>query len=196
MSWWSRRRRDRSRDPFDWLEDEFFSRSPFHRGYMSDFDEVFRRMREDMDNIVRKAREGELKSPEEGGPYVYGWSMRMGPDGVPHVEEFGNTRSLRTGTAPGLPTGREPLVDVIESDDQVKVTAELPGVEKSDVDLETMETSLVINVDTESRKYYKEVELPVSVDPESAKASYNNGVLEVCLDKKVPEKRGKKIDIE
>ncbi len=196
MSWWPRKRRDRSKDPFDWLEDEFFRRTPFSRGYLSDLDENFRRMREEMDELMRKAREGELKSPEEGGPYVYGWSMRMGPDGEPHVEEFGNTRGIAAKPKAGLPSGREPLVDVVESGDQVKVTAEIPGVSKEDVNLETTENSLVIDVDTEKRRYYKEIDLHSNVDAESAKATYNNGVLEVCLDKMAPKKKGKKINIE
>ena len=192
MSWFPRRRRDR-RDPFDWLLDDEW---PFNRGYMRGFDDSFRQMREEMNRIVEKARSGELDSPENGGPYVYGWSMRIGPDGIPHVQEFGNTKAMPATFKEGLPSGREPLVDVRETDENVKVIAELPGVEKGDVDLETNENHLVIKVDTEKRKYYKDVDLPTTVDPETATANYNNGVLEVVLDKKSPEPKGKKIQIE
>ena len=196
MSWFPRRRRDR-RDPFDWTEDEFFPRGFLsNRGYFREFDESFRQMREEMNRLFEKARKGELESPEKGGPYVYGWSMRVGPDGIPHIEEFGNTRGIPGAVQKGLPAGREPLVDVLETDSEVKVEAELPGVGKDDVNLETTENRLVIKVDTEKRKYYKDVDLPTTVDPETAKASYNNGVLEVVLDKKVEEPKGTKIQID
>ena len=109
---------------------------------------------------------------------------------------------LFDGFTRDLPVQREqfgtyiPDIDVRETDENVKVIAELPGVEKSDVDLETNENHLVIKVDTEKRKYYKDVDLPTTVDPETATANYNNGVLEVVLDKKSPEPKGKKIQIE
>ncbi len=196
MSWWDRRRRARRLDPFDVFDDEFFGSDSFGGRFFRDFDESIRQMREEMNRLYEKARSGELESPEKGGPYVYGWSFRMGPDGVPHLEEFGNIKGLATGTREGLPAGREPLVDVRETNDQVIVTAELPGVEKKDIDLETTEKNLGIRVDTENRSYYKNVELPTTVRAESAKAAYNNGVLEVVLDKTSPEVKGKKIKIE
>ncbi|MFQ6077039.1 MAG: Hsp20 family protein, partial [Candidatus Bathyarchaeia archaeon] len=62
--------------------------------------------------------------------------------------------------------------------------AELPGVEKDDIELHATERGLTISVDTESRKYYKELKLPAEVEPSSAKSSYRNGVLEVTLTKK------------
>ena len=194
MSWW-RRRRDRFPSPFDWIEDEFFGRG-FYSDFFREFEESFRRMAEDMNTLFEKARRGELKSPEKGGPFVYGWSFRIGPDGVPHFEEFGNVKGLVSGAKEGLPVGREPLVDVNETDKQIRVTAELPGVDKSDIELETNEDSLVIRVDTEKRKYYKEVDLPAPVNPDSAKATYNNGVLEVVFDKRTPERKGKKIQVQ
>ncbi|MEM4564169.1 MAG: Hsp20 family protein, partial [Desulfurococcaceae archaeon] len=49
---------------------------------------------------------------------------------------------------------------------------------------------LTIRASNEERKYYKEVDLPAPVDPESGKATYKNGVLEVRF-KKVPSEEGK-----
>ena len=83
----------------------------------------------------------------------------------------------------------------MESNGEVKVIAELPGVEKKDIKLHGTETTLTISVDTPQRKYYKEVELPCEVDANSAKASYQNGVLDIELKKAKPKKKGKKIEI-
>ena len=192
---WSRRRR--------W---------PFFRGFFpEDSDEVFREMEEMMEREFKEfskrvpqdlIRERELpdgSKVREWGPFVYGYSVTIGPDGKPQVREFGN---VKPGAELGRPRidikeEREPLVDIMAADGEVKVIAELPGADKKDIKLEGTENSLVISVDTPERKYYKEVELPAKVDPKKAKSSYKNGVLEVTLGKRKEEKpKGEPIKIE
>src|SRR5213593_3584152 len=80
--------------------------------------------------------------------------------------------------------------------DNVKVVAELPGVEKSDIALECDGRNLVLKVDTDKHRYYKSLELPVAVDPDTSKASYKNGVLELILRRKSPGNKAKQIQIE
>ncbi len=122
----------------------------------------------------------------EWGPFVYGYSVRIGPDGKPEVREFGNVKPERRLGAPriNIREKREPLVDIMQTDSEVKVVAELPGVEKQDIKLHGTENTLAISVDTPERKYHKKVELPAKVDTKKTKASYKNGVLEVTLQKK------------
>jgi len=183
MSWSSRRRRRRwPWDIFDELFEEF-------ERIEAEMEEMFRRSLREMPGW-REFEEG----VKVYGPYVYGFSISIGPDGKPVIREFGNVRPTRFG--PRFVEEREPLVDVMEEDDEVVVVAELPGVEKEDIDLSCTERELVISVDTEKRKYYKRLELPTEVDPKSAKASYKNGVLEVRLKKARPERKGEKIKIE
>lgn len=177
--------KERDKNPFDWFEDWGFE------DVFEDFEERFRRMQHYMNKIMRDAMEGKTPSPKEGGPIIYGWSMRIGPDGKPHFQEFGNVPGK-----PGIQEEvREPLVDVIEGDDKVSVTAEVPGVNKDDIELEVVDDVLKIKVDTKDRKYYKEVKLPCEVDASSAKATYQNGVLDVELKKLKPRKKGKKIKV-
>ena len=193
---WFRSRRGR-RSPFGWMDRWF-----------SDIDEVFERMFQDMARGMPKEQMTEKKLPDgstirQYGPYVYGYSMSVGPDGKPVIQEFGNVKpSKRPGAfgfeQPALePTdSREPLVDVINEPQQVRVVAELPGVEKPEIKTSITEEALTIKVDSASRKYYKEVQLPAGVDPDSSKASYNNGVLEIVLQKTRPKTRGKEIRID
>jgi len=84
---------------------------------------------------------------------------------------------------------------VIETDEEVQVIAEMPGVNKEDIELNATERELEIKAESENRRYYERVELPCEVIPDSAKARYNNGVLEVIFKKKYPEKKGKKIKV-
>ncbi len=185
-----RRRRDREdrndewRDPFFYDWDDFF-----------DIEKEFRRMEEWMNRIMSEfGKGGEIR-----GPYVYGFSMRVGPDGKPHIEEFGNVPRKFPGSSENMAEYREPLVDVMEGEETISVTAELPGVTKNDIDLSLDEDNqvLTIKVDTPERKYYKEVVLPAKVKSGKVKATYKNGILDVVFEREKPkEKKGKKISIE
>lgn len=168
---WRRRRKDWD-DIFDLFGREF-----------EFFDEMFERMIRDIDEIFRKASSGEIK------PFVKGFSIRIGPDGKPEIREFGTTKP--EAIVEGIEE-RKPLVDTMETDDEVHVIVEMPGVSKEDIDLNASETTLEIKAEGENRKYSEFVNLPCEVIPESAKARYNNGVLEVVLKKKHPKKEKKK----
>ncbi|MEM3087409.1 MAG: archaeal heat shock protein Hsp20 [Halobacteria archaeon] len=179
--------------PIEWDFDDLFG----FRDFFDDVDDQFARMRRHMGRLVEQARRGELPPPEKGGPCVYGWTFRVDDRGKPRFEEFGNVPGLvspaRTALEPGT---REPLVDVMENEKTVTVTAEVPGVEKEDVHLETSEEQVTIRVDRKDRKYFREVDLPCPVKPETAKATCKNGVLQVVLERagKKPGSRKVRVD--
>jgi len=195
----------------DWERRSRRRRWPFRGGFFGDVDEVFREMEEmmerDLKELTRRAprdlvRERVLPDGsrvEEWGPFVYGYSITIGPDGRPEIREFGNVKPGERFGKPqiDIKEEREPLVDIMSTDGEIRVVAELPGVEKKDIKLRGTEKSLTISVDTPQRKYFKEVELPSRVDPAKAKSTYKNGVLEVTLQKREEERpRGEPIKIE
>jgi len=164
-------------------------------------EELFREMEEMMEKEFKEftthlpkeyVRERKLpggKKIREWGPFVYGYSVTIGPDGKPVVREFGNVQPSRFG--PQIKEEREPLVDVISTNGEIKVVAELPGVEKKDIKLHGTEDSLTISVDIPEHKYFKEIKLPEKVKPKEAKTIYKNGVLEVTLPKIKEKKKPK-----
>lgn len=172
---WTRRKR--AKDPF-----------------FSDIDEMFREMERMMDEEFKSFTEKvpkeyvkERKLPDgstvrELGPFVYGYSMKIGPDGKPEIQEFGNIKKSLKGT-PQVKEEREPLVDIVDQDGAIHVVVELPGVEKGDIKLHGTDDSLTISVDTPQIKYYKDVDLPAKVAVREARSTYKNGVLEVVLPK-------------
>jgi HSP20 family protein len=188
---------------------------PFSFG--GDMDDEFEQMRRYMDQMMKSAMRGGLVGSSSNEPFVYGFSLRVGPDGKPVFQEFGNTskaRKMAPAQSPAAsssrgrswaaeddeetegPQGREPLTDVIDCGDTIAVTVELPGVEKDNIKLEIADMLLTIKVDNESRRYFKEVQLPAPVKEEAAKASYKNGILDITLTKKVPpKKKGTKIEV-
>ena len=182
---WFKKRRNQSKDPF-----------------FGDIDDMFKEMEKMMDEELKNFTEKvpkeyvkERKLPDgstvkEIGPFVYGYSMKIGPDGKPEIQEFGNIKKSLKG-APQVKEEREPLVDIVETNGEVRVVAELPGVEKSDIKLHGTDDSLTISVDTAQSRYYKEVALPVKVKVKEANSSYKNGVLEVVLPKAQSESKPK-----
>lgn len=181
------KRKKNDKPPQD-IWDDFFNES---------FNE-FINMRRNMDKIFHDAMRMLPDDKMKAKPFVYGFSVRVGPDGIPHIQQFGNTKIK------GLVAGdevseseREPLTDIIDSDDQITITMELPGVEREDINMEIFEDSLTIDVDTDHRKYHKELALPENLDLESVKATCKNGVLDIVIArKKEKPKVGKKIDID
>ena len=133
------------------------------------------------------------------GPFVYGYSVTVGPDGKPKVKEFGNFKAETHMGQPSLDVKekREPLADVIDADAEVRVIVELPGVEKEDIKLSGTDDKLTISVDVPDHKYFKEVELSAKVEIEKAISQYKNGVLDITVPKKKEKKsKSKPIKIE
>lgn len=120
------------------------------------------------------------------GPFVYGFSYTAEPGKEPVFQEFGNIKPSYRGIEPSQ--GREPLVDVMSEKDKFKIFVELPGVEKEKVKLDVAEDSVEIKTDDE-KKFYKMISLDSTVDPDSAKASYKNGILTLELDKKEKKRK-------
>lgn len=146
-----------------------------------------------MEDMMQKAFE--MPRAEDGPqPFVYGFSMSVGPDGKPVIREFGNVEPSSKG--PLLKEEREPLVDVMNEGNDVVVVTELPGVEKDHIKLESTDRALKIAVDSARRRYLKEMELPHLVDPRTAKATYKNGVLEVRFHKTEEKKPTRTIPVE
>jgi HSP20 family protein len=151
------------RSVFD-VVDEFFR----------EVEEKFEEIEEELRRFIRKAVEGS----GAGCPYTYSVRVTVGPHGVSKVV--------------GEHGYRVPEVEVIDKDDEVLVVAELPGAQKEGIDVRVTERTVTIKAQ-DGRKYYGEVYLPAEVVPETAKASYKNGVLEVRLKKK---EKGVKIKVE
>ncbi|OYT57776.1 hypothetical protein B6U70_02030 [Euryarchaeota archaeon ex4484_162] len=178
-------------DPFRRDRDKRRKRNPFD--FFGFDDEDFERIFEEMQRMLeRMFRDIPFDQIEWNKPFVHGFSIRIGPDGKPKIEEFGNKPSITPDGERIISEEREPLTDVIEGDEEVSVTVEIPGVEKDDIDLRVTEDSLEINVDTPQRKYHKIVELPCEVKPKTTKATYKNGVLDVVIKRKEKKKKGEK----
>ncbi|MBN2156512.1 MAG: Hsp20/alpha crystallin family protein [Candidatus Lokiarchaeota archaeon] len=130
-------------------------------------------------------------------PVVFGFNMTPGKDGFPKFERFGNVEPKPYGETV-VKDEREPLVDIMEEENEVIVVAEIPGCAKENIELKATDSSLtIIACDEEDvRKYNTTVDLPSSINPDHARARYRNGILEVKLEKVQGKHKGKKISVD
>ena len=158
---------------------------------MSYFDEDFR----GMDPFFKKFMErmfkemNELEEAIRSGKFQGDWDIK--PINRPGVKGYVAQRRFQTGepiqrgqplTIPKHLTeeAREPLTDVFEDKEFVKLYVELPGVEKNDIQLNITERRAEIK----AKNFYRLIDLPASdIEFEKASANYKNGVLEVLIPK-------------
>jgi HSP20 family protein len=116
---------------------------------------------------------------------------------------------------PSFPSARlvpdlTPKMDVTESDREIELTAELPGLEEKDVQINFADGVLTIRGEKKAEKEEKDkdywtsersygafarsIELPDGVDPDTIKATIDKGVLKVTVPKPAPA-QVKKIDV-
>ncbi len=122
-------------------------------------------------------------------------------------EDFGLPSLWRTGeNAWG---SMWPAVNIADSEKEVVVTAELPGIDEKDVTLELSDDLLTIRGETQteheekgrrwtriertSGSFHRVVELPASVREEGSKATFKRGVLTITLPKTEPQNSKRRI---
>lgn len=134
---------------------------------------------------------------------VYGFTLRTmaGPGGVarPVVRPFGDIAKVKRTERPSeRPKGpmveetREPLVDIFDEGEFVRIVTELPGVAESEIGCELQGNDVLQIATKGKKKYAKEILLSSMVDPASLAKSYTNGILEVKLKKSVIPLKGER----
>jgi len=114
--------------------------------------------------------------------------------------------------SPKLPEVRQPLIDVLETEDKVIVAAELPGIDKDNIILTVEENKIEIKAQKKSEKkikkkgfykhersytgFHRMFTLPCTVDAAKAKSEYKQGVLRITIPKlKKKIKIKKKVEV-
>ena len=166
----------------------------YNDDFFHDADSYFRKLAERMfkeiSEIDQAVRSGKLKGE---------WDVK--PIKEPGVRGYVAKGRFQLGEPLRFPRQaidevREPLADVFEDKDQVKLYIELPGVEKEDVQLNVTES----RVEVKAKNFYKDIDLPTrDIEFDKASAKYKNGVLEVIIpkiEKMTSEEKKKTIQID
>ena len=130
---------------------------------------------------MNKEGEVDLGHLKKGMKAVYGFTVKSAVGGKPVVEPFGNVKQTPKG--PTVDEEREPMTDVFDEKEEVKIYAEMPGVNEADIKVEVKGDILDIAARSGDRKYHKEVLLPAPVKAGTLASSYKNGILEIRIKK-------------
>jgi HSP20 family protein len=107
---------------------------------------------------------------------------------------------------------KETMVDLVDNGDSYKLIAEMPGISKKDIEVSITETDIKICGETQEkikddsegyirheRSYSslcKKIKFPEEVNPNKAEANLKDGILEIFVDKKQPNKnKGRKVPV-
>jgi len=87
-----------------------------------------------------------------------------------------------------------PLYNISEDDKEYKISIDIPGVNKEDINLELQKDKLILDAPCRVKlprgdRYKLIIELPEAVELDRINARYRNGVLEISIMKKVDRKK-------
>ena len=168
------------------------------RNMFDDLDKEFSTAEEMLSRIFRIIREGDAQPLRSNSPYYYGYQINLGPDGKPHVREFGNVKPIMRGLVEQSEI-RKLLVDTNfnEKENTYVITAEMPGVTKEDIKVSVSQQTVTIRAERGGKKYLTEIPFDVELDDTSAKATYTNGIVELKIKAKdQPKLKSKEIKVE
>jgi len=167
--------------------------------FSEDFERIFNsifRMIDEIENAIERRirRIGKAAFTTFKRPYMYGLSISFTPEGYPVIRRFGNVKLPVSESNIRTPY-YETAID--EKEGILTVLVEMPGVSKEEIKVSSTENLLSISADGKLRRYSIDIDLPYDIDPSTAKASYNNGILEVKFKlKSIPKPKGFEIKID
>jgi HSP20 family protein len=122
-------------------------------------------------------------------------------------------RGSSMGSSQGMAGGMiAPHVNVSETDNEFRVTAELPGVTEDDIQVDVHDNMLMIRgekklehkdekenfhfIERSYGTFQRNLQLPFAVDPDQVKADFENGVLTVTIPKNAQQQRARRIQVQ
>ena len=154
-------------------------------------------------DLIPWSRNRNVPAPQQTDPFV---TFRREMDRL--FDNFFRGFDLPMTGTPGWSVGGWPHVEISETDNEVKLVAELPGMEQKDIELTLHEGMLTLKGEKKSEnsgavyserwhgQFERTVQLGPDVDPEKINAEFKNGVLTVTVGKRPEAQRQvKRIEI-
>ena len=149
-------------------------------------DEEFEKILHEMEKIVGDAFNTALDRWESEKASAKRFSIRTDSDGKAEIGKIGDTLLWTDNHEGDVPA------DVIDGDESISVTIEIPTARKDDILIEVSDDRIEI----QDNMYTRRIKLPSEVEPETARATYKNGILDVEMKKKIAGKEGHNIRID
>ena len=158
-----------------------------NRRYLRDILDEVDRYIDDFEKSVQEAVRATIDSGTAAlsRPVVSGVAMGLTPEGKPSIQFFGDKILGPKGH-------RTPIYEqaVDDKEGKVKLTVELPGVEKESINVSATESKVLIRAEEGERNYEASVPLEREIDVESATATFHNGILTLSFSVRDKDNKG------
>ena len=141
----------------------------------NDYSIDFESMEEILEEILETFEEHELDFSQ---PLKVGFSISMDQSGCLKIDEFGIIKQ-----AEKQQKQQEPLIDIIESNEDVMVCVETNSFPPEEINIKVLDYCAIIS-SSRTKKLIKKVYFPAKIKENSVKTRYNNGILEIRARKK------------
>lgn len=117
-----------------------------------------------------------------------------------------------TSAGEGQGTIMAPKIDISETENELRVRAELPGVAQGDVEVVLNDDMLTIRAEREIEQeedredyhlvemsygtFQRTLQLPYGVDPSEVQARFENGILTISIPKSQAQQRSNRIEVQ
>jgi HSP20 family protein len=152
-------------------------------------------------------------------PFRLGELMERRWGGDPFMSFYRDMNRLMEDAFRGLPLGAgvgqmvaTPRMDVRETDQEIRIETDLPGVSEKDIEVHLDDDVLTIRGERKAERreekenyhlmersmgaFQRSMRLPYQVDPQKVKATFENGVLTVLLPKSPLQTRSRRIEVQ
>ena len=157
-------------------------------------------------DVARRENAPQATAMSVANPFTF---MRRFADDLNRLFGFGLGPNLMPGSEE---TMWMPAVEVAEEDGQLVIRADVPGLNKDQINVEVEDGQLVISgerrqehEERHARRYrserhygsfYRAIPLPEGVNPEQVKATFTNGVLEITIPVSEQAHHGRRVEIQ
>lgn len=172
-------------------------------------------MAKDKEKEEKEERLPVVRRPGVVGPFDMWRDMhRTFSDFMTNFDEFFWTPRMLSPAWGWFAGPREPYLDLVDEGKAFKLTVELPGISKENVEINVTDRGIEISAEAKEEKekkregyimqergysrFYRRLAFPAEVLPDDATASFRDGVLEITVPKKVatPALKSRKVEIE
>jgi HSP20 family protein len=157
----------------------------------------------------RQNQQTGMSRPTGGQFNPFSLMRRFGEDMEQIFDEFGFGRLMPRNF--DQMAAWSPQVEVLQRDDQLVIRADLPGLNKDNVNVELRDDAVVIRGERQEEhkeereglfrtersygRFYRQIPLPEGVDTSKATATFRDGVLEITMPSSQGEARGRQLEI-
>ncbi len=162
------------------MEDD---RRRYLKDMLDELDHYFDEFEKTIEDVLRSTLSTGQKRFSK--PLVAGFAIGLGPEGKPSIQFFGDR-------VEGTDGYRTPIYEQVvdEKEGKLRLIVELPGVEKEKIEISAVDDKVNLKVGEDGRKYIADMALKRQVDPDTSKATFRNGLLEIIFSLKEKTNKG------